>query len=806
MPTAAQDWPPDGEFILWDGTSPAIDESRASTVLRVIPPVDDPSATQDVAADGSEARPFQSIGQAMTAALAQKAQGVGVKISIASGTYRETIIEEDFKNPAEDTDAPLVIEAERPGTVTVTGADRWTDGWRAGEQAGVYLHDWPHKWGVPANPWANFDDKSVNQTLNVDFPEIVRRAEIVLLDGRPLRQVLDRDDLKEGGFHIDEAAETLTVHLPPQRRPDELEVGVRNTLFAASGKRNLVIRGIRFQHCANGFNRGAALSITNSENVLIEDCQTEWNNYSGFTISGARSKHTTLRRVRANHNGYGNGSAQTTHLRLEDVEASHNNWRGDWGGWHGWDVAGIKILDTHHAVVTGYRAVDNKCDGLWFDWANADITIDKAFIAGNHNGMFLEISQGPIMVKNSVLAHNRDAGIFTASCNDVTIDGTTFYGNGLGFSVGHWEDREVTDFRTGWKKVMRAEGYAIRDCIFDAGEQGGPLLDVPNWEHFLTTIRSARNLWHPRENTGGFRIGGLEYGFDDWQRITGQDGDSLAADPKWANPAANDFTPSAESPLHTRATWPKRELTPEGLAFAYARRGELVKRSWLSPMPMLIDAAAPRFETIDLRAHANRALVNEGGAWIGIPNPYLTPGKHEFHGVPFSVIDQAENDRRSIVALPSKRVEFTVDGSPLPNRTEVSIEGTARGVYVLHGAGYVTSHGTAARYTILYADGSSAPAVEIVAFGPSSGQAGPDEARREVSAVQDWWSTFPQFENDFAKSVALLSPDDPAAPPVYLYVMEWRNPHPDRPLRALVLESDGTRDASVLVAAVTVLQ
>jgi hypothetical protein len=165
---------------------------------------------------------------------------------------------------------------------------------------------------------------------------------------------------------------------------------------------------LSFVTAPNGVGRGNTFDISNSQNVLVEDCAMNWNSYSGFAVGGGLSKYITLRNVRANHNGYGNGSAQGSYLRLENIETSYNNWRGDWGGFYGWDVAGIKMLDTHHAVIKGYRSVGNKCAGFWLDWNNSDIQIDNAFWAHNKgSGVFFEISQGPITMRDSVIAFQR---------------------------------------------------------------------------------------------------------------------------------------------------------------------------------------------------------------------------------------------------------------------------------------------------------------------------------------------------------------------------------------------------------------
>jgi hypothetical protein len=99
-----------------------------------------------------------------------------------------------------------------------------------------------------------------------------------------------------------------------------------------------------------------------------------------------------------------------------------------------------------------------------------------------------------------------------------------------------------------------------------------------------------------------------------------------------------------------------------------------------------------------------------------------------------------------VVALASNRVQFDVDGKPLPTEVVVPVGQKARGVYVLHGAGYVADNIKAAQYSLVYADGSRT-SVDIKTFGPGTGQKDPDDALARTSNLQDWWSTFPHFEN-----------------------------------------------------------
>jgi hypothetical protein len=352
------------------------------------------------------------------------------------------------------------------------------------------------------------------------------------------------------------------------------------------------------------------------------------------------SKYITLRNVRANHNGYGNGSAQGSYLRLENIETSYNNWRGDWGGFYGWDVAGIKMLDTHHAVIKGYRSVGNKCAGFWLDWNNSDIQIDNAFWAHNKgSGVFFEISQGPITMRDSVIAFNEEAGVFTANCNNVTLERCILYGNRFSqFEVGHHFDREVQEFRSGWKRVLKAQYYTLKDCVLVAGGAGSSVFNVPAWEHFLTTLTSSRNLWFDPKTPNSFRIGGVGFNLADWSKITGQDTSSLFADPRLSkvrldSSSAADFAPSPTSPLLKKASWPQKPTTTPDMKYFLQRRINLVKAMYggagnaaANAFPLTKTASAQSWQRLDLAPFANRALVKEGGSWIGIPNPYIEPG------------------------------------------------------------------------------------------------------------------------------------------------------------------------------------
>ena len=130
--------------------------------------------------DGALATPFKTIGRAVEAALANKQKGIGTKVLIQPGVYRQSII---AKIKAGDTDAPLVIEAVETGKVIVNGSDVWVGWQRKGEQ-NIYTHAWPYDWPATTNPWA--------EGYGVQMGPILLRREMIFADGGHLKQVLHR--------------------------------------------------------------------------------------------------------------------------------------------------------------------------------------------------------------------------------------------------------------------------------------------------------------------------------------------------------------------------------------------------------------------------------------------------------------------------------------------------------------------------------------------------------------------------------------------------------------------------------------
>lgn len=472
---------------------------------------------------GTAELPLQTIHRAAQVAAANHTQHVGTRIVIYPGTYRESITLDLRGAP---TDAPIVFEATEPGTVIISGSEVWTD-WAKVAGANVYTHPWPYRWGLSANPW---------EDEHIALAPIVRRREMLFVDGTALDQVLSASALTARSFYIAEDKGLIYVALPGKvdMRQAVIEVSTREYTFAAYGANNLTLRGLTFQHASSTVQE-SAVRIVDAAQITIEDCQFIWNNWIG--LGAWNTAHLLVRRNVANDNGgLGMTLWKIAYLLLEDNDTSQNNWRGARGGFYGWAVAGIKSLRIHHGIYRRHRAGHNLARGFWLDYDNTDIRIEAAWVCRNAlDGMFIEASQGPVLLKDSTMCHNKKgAGILSTNSRTVTLEGNVVYNNyGPQIKVNGDRERQVTDWQTGEQMVLSMAEWTLRHNIIVTHLPGQLLIDVPPWQHFLQSLTGEGNLWYHPVHSQVFKVGGSILDFSGWQAITGQDVGSRFAAPRF---------------------------------------------------------------------------------------------------------------------------------------------------------------------------------------------------------------------------------------------------------------------------------
>ena len=171
---------------------------------------------------------------------------------IAAGTYRETV-DLGFQK----TDAALTIEGAGPSTV-LTGADVWSTGWTS-QADGSLVHSWPYQWGMKPVPsgWTGY----WNWDGNGYKRDILRRSEMIYVNGSPLRGVLTLAELSAAGtFYVDEAAAKVYMRLPVgvNLTGSTIEVGMRVNVLKMSGRRNVTLRNFSVMRNRGGLQDTAA--------------------------------------------------------------------------------------------------------------------------------------------------------------------------------------------------------------------------------------------------------------------------------------------------------------------------------------------------------------------------------------------------------------------------------------------------------------------------------------------------------------------------------------------------------------------
>ncbi|AEI48339.1 right-handed parallel beta-helix repeat-containing protein [Runella slithyformis] len=386
---------------------------------------------------GSGSAPFRTIKKALAIAAAKKRAGVGVKILIAAGTYREGAASDGWAmtlnmSLSQATAAPLVIQGagwnakgpKNTGDVIISGSEDWSGGWTKNAD-GTWSKDWPYAFGVPAK--------------NVSFgvSDAFLRRELVHINGKTYYQVNPpnytnvngtvggamegdpgnpnnvnggRATADEGLFWVTDAVLNngtivtmgkITVKLP-QDSPPAFDLNAQGNLVEVTTKRNLlqlwlgtqsetptniILRNLTFQQAYN------YVLIQHQNNLLIEDCRFIKNKRDGLAINPG--KNYLLRRVECSENGEsGAGIVNTTNGVLEECKFNRNSRQGEILGYTGWSVCGIKFyapLFNRNISLIRCEAVDNRSSGFWWDTGNVNCEMVECISVRNStNGTFIE--------------------------------------------------------------------------------------------------------------------------------------------------------------------------------------------------------------------------------------------------------------------------------------------------------------------------------------------------------------------------------------------------------------------------------
>jgi hypothetical protein len=497
---------------------------------------------------GTSAKPLKTIGAAAGLAETNNQKNVGTRVIILPGTYREAI---SLQATSKDTTAPETFEAQTDGTVIVSGADVWT-GWQASSgNSKIFVHSWPYQWGLcPAAPSGPTEQ------------DIVRRREMIFINGQPLTQVLASSELQAGTFYVNETGGQVSIDPPAGINPNSatVEVATRQNLLTVQDKSDVVLRGLTFEDSDSCRWHTAAVSIAadqqNGSNILVDTDNFLWNNGQGLNISGVED--VTVTNSVARHNGESGFAGYKVKYSLwQSDDTSYNNWRGAQGAYYNWNSSGAHFMLMRNQTVSGLTVAYNTTHGIHWDTDNADISASGVVASQNMlMGTFVEADEGPVLISNSDvcggLNSSSNIGIGVKDSTSLTLSGDTLTNSGAGQIVitGPDAGEPVTNWVTGVTTQMHTEDLTITNSVIEGGSSSafddGSLSGTP-WTDLVSTLVSDYNTWNP--GSAAFIVptpqNGTKLNLSGWQSLTGQDKHSVAPATVPSAPSACQITPDS---------------------------------------------------------------------------------------------------------------------------------------------------------------------------------------------------------------------------------------------------------------------
>ena len=483
---------------------------------------------------GTQTAPLKTIGAGISMAVNNNHNSIGSRVIIKPATYRESL---SVGKGSRSTSLPMTFEAATNGTVIVSGADVWT-GWTAySGNSQIYTRSWPYNWGV-----CRGDAQAPTEQ------DIVMRREMLIVNKKPMTEVLSLSAMRPGTFFPNESNSTVYVWPPSGTNMSTatVEVSTRDNLFIDAGQSNVVVRGLTFQY-ANSCHQNAAVSVVNNaQNVIMDSDSFIWNNATGLVLNGSVNKFTVKNSV-ANHNGQmGFGTSTVKSGLWQSDTTSYNNWRGAQGAFYSWDTGGTKFLLDHDSTFTNFTTAYNQAHGFAFDTDNKNVTLTNFVSVSNMGtGFYAEKGEGPFTFTGAAICGNNIqnnaylGGITLRDSAGVSLTNSSLFGNGTAqfYLIGQSGGFLVTDWETGQVYTVLNENLKLSGStlagpasyqVFSDGSLGGS-----DWNHFVSTLSSDNNTWWAGTNKGAFTVPTpsqwTNVTLGGWQSVTTQDAHSTWA-------------------------------------------------------------------------------------------------------------------------------------------------------------------------------------------------------------------------------------------------------------------------------------
>lgn len=485
---------------------------------------------------GTSSKPLKTIQAGVNKAIADAKAGIGTRLMINPGTYRESVTVNYKSN------VPITIQATTIGQAIIDGANVLTN-WSKLSST-VYAYSW--KDTVSGCPLPN--------NWYTGMPAVVQANEMLFVNGSPMTQVMSSSDLRPGTFYVHSSYNQVQLYPPSgtDMSTARVEISARRSTLTVNGSRNIVFRGLVFQHAASCMNQSGA-TVGSSSNIMFDQDTANWNNWGALGISS--SYNTTVKNTTASYNGGpGLSGFEDVSTLWQNNETDYNNWRGSMVGLYDFAQGGTKLMRMHGATVSSQKSYNNASQGLWFDTDNMNINITGAKLVGNLVGnLQLEANQGPFTVQNSTFCSG--GGLQIINTAGITMTGNIFYNNGGHsfqngqiFLAGKSGGRNVTNWQTGAVTNVYTKNIKLQNnSIIAVGSSEyvfNTYLSGTDWSQYIYNLSSNSNHWYNSSNSSAFALpGGKHTNLSGWRSLSGQDGSSV-----WASVSSSCGIPSAAYP------------------------------------------------------------------------------------------------------------------------------------------------------------------------------------------------------------------------------------------------------------------
>ena len=505
----------------------------------------DPKAADTNA--GAEAAPFKTINAAI------KGLKPGDTLLIKGGTYRgENIRLDDSSGISGKSFTEMITISAAPGEHPVIKGSQVITGWTLHKDKIWYTENAPKPEELPIL----FCDEKRMDLIGDYGGEMMRiikaRAGFDVWKGKKDGTL---ENLAANTYFYDKDAKRLYVWLADGGDPNKRLMEMTIPSGSYVGTSYVKVSGLKFLQSSMGI--GGSCNIA-------ENCESS---DSAWCCGGVSGEFNTLIGCKFNRGGdSGMGGAGRGH-RIINCETSYNNFLKIDAGWHS---GGCKFIAMCSGwLISGHKASGNiECPGIWFDWGNSDIVIENCVLDHNGGAIMIEVSERAT-IRNNVCYENYGRGVYLSNSSDCHVFNNVFWHNGMSGVGAVGVPRNAGEWGEGKEGRLPARNNFVWGNIFvddchpdfcpkdmdgrDKPWDTRPELILPDVHEINTGNVSDYNIyyrspgrvmpfwkgWHPKD--------GIWDDLADWQKKTGNDMNSVIAEPKFVDAAKHDFRPAAGS-------------------------------------------------------------------------------------------------------------------------------------------------------------------------------------------------------------------------------------------------------------------